>query len=140
MPDWISYIKPQPQPEGNVIQLLRETRIALDIIIEHLPWQPPVACSGIKIPSTGSVRNYADATGQTLLEFCIRVNGATTKQRYETVCTNCEKREGKKKGTPSLVDFHAQQDIIKLKEGRAHVEFSFCCYPKCRQAGDHGYL
>ena len=140
MPDWISYIKPQPQPGGNVIKLYRETHIALDIIIEHLPWQPPVACSGIKIPPTGSVRNNADATGKTLLEFGIRLYGATTKQRYETVCTSCEKREAKKRGGPSLVDFHAQHDIIELKDGRVHVEFSLCCYSKHHQAGDRGYL
>ena len=140
MPDWISYIKPHPQREGNVVNLRRESHVVLDIIFEDLPLQPPIACTGVKIPWTVHVRNYADATGRTLLEFGIRVYGATTKRPYETVCANCEKREGKERGRPSLVDFHAQHNIIELKEGKVHVEFSFCCYPKCHLAGDHGYL
>ena len=96
--------------------------------------------TGIKIPSTGSVKNYADTTSNNLLDFRIRLYGATTKRRYETVCTSCEKREGKKKGTPSLVDFHAEGEVIELKDGKIRVQFSFCCYPKCHNLGDTEYL
>jgi hypothetical protein len=97
MPDWIALVKPSPPAGENVITLRRETHVALDIILERLPRQPPGGCSGIKIPATASVRNYADATGKTLLEFRIHVYGATSKKRYETVCANCEKREGKRR-------------------------------------------
>ena len=86
------------------------------------------------------MKNYADTTGKNLLEFRIRLYGAETKRRYETVCANCEKRAGKKKGTPNLVDFYAERDIIEPKDGKIRVEFSFCCYPKCHQSGDSGYL
>ena len=121
-----------------MITLRRETHVALDIILDRLPRQPPGGCSGIKIPATASVRNFAQANGKPPLEFRIYVSSATSNQRYETVCASCEKREGKKKGTPSLIDFFAMQDIIEQKDGKARVEFVFCCYPKCHQ--DSGYL
>ena len=36
-------------------------------------------CSGIKIPATGSVKNYGDTTGKFLLEF--RINATYMAQR-----------------------------------------------------------
>jgi hypothetical protein len=137
MPDWIALIKPTPPVGENVIKLRRETHVAFDIILDKLPNQPPGGCSGIKVPATASVRNYANAVGKPPLEFRIHVYGATSKRRYENVCASCEKREGKKKGTPSFIDFCAMNEIIEQKEGRVRVEFVFCCYPKCHQ--DSGY-
>jgi len=75
--------------EENVITSRREARIALDIILDRLPRQPPGGCRGIKIPATASVKNYANKIGKTPLEFRIHVNGATSKRRLEAVCTNC---------------------------------------------------
>ena len=138
MPDWLALLKPSPMAGENMITLRRETRVSLDIILERLPRQPPGGCNGIKIPATSSVRSFADTSGKPLLEFRIYVSGATSNQRYETVCASCEKRERKRKGTPSIIDFFAMQDIIEQKDGKARVEFVFCCYPKCRQ--DSGYL
>jgi len=141
MPDWIVLIKPLPLAGETVIRLRRETLVVLDIIFELLPNQPPLGCSGIKIPATRSVEDYGDLTGKTLLGFCIRLYGATTSQLYEAVCATCEKREGiLRKGPASLIDFHAQHDIIELSDGKIRVEFKFSCYPKCHQAGDNGYL
>ena len=141
MPDWITLIKPRPQVVGDtVITLRREAHVVLDITFEQIPRPLPAFCSGIKIPATGSVKNNAVTVGKTLLEFRIRLYGAKTKRRYETVCSNCEKREGKKKGTPSLIDFHAEYDVIEFKDGGIRVEFSFCCYPKCHRLGDSGYM
>jgi hypothetical protein len=140
MPDWIALIRPLPQAKQNIITLRRETSVVFEITFEHLPSQPPAECSGIKIPATGSVKNYADTTGKSLLECCIRLYGATTKRSYETVCTSCEKREGKKKGTPSLIDFKAESEIIELKHGKLCIEFVFGCYPKDHRLGDSGYL
>jgi hypothetical protein len=138
MPDWIALIKPSPPVGENVIKLRRETRVALEIILDRLPRQPPGGCSGIKIPATASVRNYANSIGKPLLEFRIHVYGATSKRRYDTVCASCEKRERKNMGTPSFIDFCAVSDIIEHKDGRVRVEFVLCCYPKCHQ--DSGYL
>jgi hypothetical protein len=127
--------------EGETqIKLRRDTHIALEIIFERLPTELPVRCNGIKIPPTGSVKNYADTSGKTLLELRIRVYGATTRQRYEIVCTSCQDREGKKKGTPALIDFHAKHDVIEPKDGKVRVEFQFCCYAKDHRLGDSDYL
>jgi len=140
MPAWVVLIKPLPQAGAKVITFRRETHVTLDIIFEHLPRQLPVGCSGIKIPATGGVKNFANTTSGTLLELCIRVYGATTKRSYDAVCESCEKREGKKKGLPTLVDFKAENEIIELKDGKIRIEFIFCCYPKDHQLGDSGYL
>lgn len=134
-------IEPLPLAGETVIRLRRETHVTLDIIFGLLPNQPPVGFNGIKIPATRSVRNHGDLTGKTLLEFCIRLYGATTNQCYEAVCATCEKREGTLwKGPASLINFHAQHDIIELRDGKIRVKFNFSCYPKCHQAGDSGYL
>ena len=141
MPNWIALIEPLPLAGEIVIRLHPETCVALDIIFELLPNWPPVGCNGIRIPVTRSVRNHGDLAGKTLLECCIRLYGATTNQRYEAVCATCEKREGiLRRGPASLIDFHAQCDIIELRDGKMRVKFNFSCYPECHQAGDSGYL
>jgi len=138
IPDWIVFIKPILQASERIITLRRETHIALDIIFERLPRQTPAGFSGVKIPATGSVKNHADVIGGTLLEFSVRVYGAATGQLYTTVCPSCEKREGKRRGTPSLIDFHAPQDVINPKDGKIRIDFNFCCYSNCRQ--ESGYM
>ena len=140
MPDWITLIKPLPPSGEHVITLRRETHVALSITIKRLPRQLPAECSAIKIPATGSVKNDANATGNTLLACCIRVYGATTKQRYKTLCSSCEKREGKRKGPLNLIDFHAEHDIIEPKDGKIRIAFTFCCYPKDHRRGDTEFL
>lgn len=97
-------------------------------------------CNGIKVPATASVKNCAVTTDKTLLECRIRLHGATTKALYESVCENCQKRVGKRRGTPSLIDFKAECDTIVPKNGKIRVEFNFCCYPKCHKLGDTEYL
>jgi len=140
MPDWITLVKPVPLAGESVIQLRRETHVALAIDFERLPIRLATGYNGIKIPPTGSVRNYADMTGKTLLEFRIRLYGANTKQYYEAVCPKCERRQGKKKGAPGMIDFHAEREIIEPKGGKIPIEFTFCCYPKDHHLGDTEYL
>ena len=140
MSDWITLIKPLPPAREHVITLRRETHVALDITLKRLPRQLPAGCSAIKIPATGSVKNYASTTGKTLLVCCIHVYGATTKRRYETLCRSCEKREGKRKGPLNLIDFHAEHDIIEPKDAKIRIAFTFCCYPKHRRLGDTEFL
>ena len=124
----------------SIIRLRRETHVALAINLEQLPIQATPGCDGIKVPPTNSVKNYADPTPKNLLEFRIRLYGATTKQYYDTICARCERRQGKKKGVPGLIDFHAEGEIIEPKGGKIPVEFTFCCYPKDHQLGDTEYL
>ena len=137
MPDWIALVKPSPVAGGNVITLRRETHVILDITPERIPRQRPGGCSGIKIPPTPSVRNIVDTTGKALLEFRIQVSGATSKRRYETVCSSCERREVGKKGTAHFIDFLAVYDVIEQKDGKVPVKFIFCCYPKCYQESSY---
>ena len=139
MPGWVTLVKPRPQ-EDHIITLRRETHVVLDIAFEQLPRLPPVGCSGVKIPATGSVKNYADTVGKTLLYICIRLYGATTGHRYETICPSCKKREGKKQSTPGMIDFHAEREILELKDHKVRVEFSFRCYPKDHWIGDNEYM
>ena len=140
MPKWITFIKPRPQDGGKVITLRRDNHLALDIILEHLPRRPSAGCNGVKVPATGSVRNFANTTGKTLLEFRIRLYGATTQRLYELACASCQKREGKRRGTPGLIDFKTANDMIEPKDGKIRVEFVFCCYPKDHGLGDTEYL
>ena len=140
MPDWIAFIKPRPQAGESVITLRRDNHLALDIKLEHLPRGLPAGCNGIKVPATGSVKNCADTTGKNLLEFRIRLYGATTKQLYEHVCASCQRREGKRRGIPGLIDFKTDSDLIEPKDGSIRVEFVFCCYPKDHRLGDTEYL
>ena len=140
LPQWIVLIKPLPWSGGNVIKLRRESHVALDIIPDRLPGLLPAGFGGIKIPATSSVVNPSETANKIHLEFRIHLYGATTKRRYEKVCPSCEKREGKKKGIPSLIDFHAERDIIEPKGGKIRIEFTFCCYPKDHRLGDTDYL
>jgi len=140
VPSWIVVVKPLPPADSRVITLRRETHVTLEINFEQILRQQCGVWSGIKIPATGSVKNYADTTGKSLLAFRINLYGAMTVRRYENVCANCEKREGKKKGIPSLIDFKAESDMIEAKDGKIRVEFVFCCYPKHHRLGDSGYL
>jgi hypothetical protein len=140
MPDWITFIKPPPRAGENVITLRREYHLALDIILEHLPGELPAGCNGIKVPATASVRTFADTTDKTLLEFRIHLYGASTKQRYESVCASCQRREGKRKGIPSLIDYKTDSDVIEPKDGKIRVAFVFCCCPRDHRLGDTEYL
>ena len=140
MPDWIALIKPLPRVEDRVITLRRETHVTLDLNLEQISMQLSKVCSGIKIPATGSVKDYADTTGKSLLEFRVNLYGATTKRRYENVCAKCEKREGKKKGILSPIDFKTASDMIVPKDGKICIDFVFCCYPKDHGPEDGEYL
>ena len=140
MPNWVALTKPLSVRAGDVITLRRDSHFALELILAHLPMGSLKGCDGIKIPATASVKNFADATGKTLLEFRIRIHGASTEKLYELICENCQKREGKRTGAPSLIDFKAEHDMIEPIDGKIRVEFSFCCYPRCQKLGDTEYL
>ena len=140
MPNWITLIKPRPQAGENAITHSRGKRLALDIKLEHLPRGPPAGYNGIRVPATGSVKNCADTTGKHLLEFRIRLYGATTKHLYELVCASCQRLRRKRRGIPGLIDFKTDSDMIEPKDGSIRVEFVFCCYPKDHRLGDTEYL
>ena len=140
MPDWVAIIKPLPQANESVITLRRETHVTLDINFDQIARQPFAVYSGIKILATDSVKNPLNTTGRTLLALRIHLYGATTKQRYESVCSSCKQIHEKKKGIPSLIDFKTESDVITPKDGKIRIDFVFCCYPKDHQQGDGEYL
>ena len=142
LPDWLSLSR--PQPEGQVVNVRRECQVALEIRSKELPalsGRRPVKWKGLVIPSTANVKtnNYNDE--EDVLHIAVRVLGADTKREYKAVCYACSKREGKKKGKPSLVDFYAASNFIKAPEdGIIQVKFKFPCYPEHQNPDESAYL
>ena len=48
------------------------------------------------VTTFASEKNCADTASKHLLVFRIYFYGATTKRRYDVLCVNCQKREGKR--------------------------------------------
>ena len=92
---------------------------------------------GLKIPRTRSVKSRGSVEGKKLLRLQIRVLGATTRSRYETLCDDCNKREGDKGTFP---DFRAQSNIrVPQKDGKLFVAFFLACHSKHRGPKDSEY-
>ena len=142
LPGWLSRV--QPRNEGQIITVRRECKVILDINMRGLPDPPsqqPVTWRGLVVPSTAGVRTDNYRGEQDVLHLSVRVFGADTRREYNSVCKACNKREGKKKGTPSLVDFHAVSDVIKASEdGLVRVKFQFSCYPKHQNENESAFL
>ena len=142
LPDWLSLSR--PQPEGQVVIVRRECQVAIDIKLKELPassGHTPVKWKGLVIPSTANVKTEEYRSEEDVLHVSVRVLGADTKREYKSVCDACSKREGKKKGNPSLVDFHAASNVIKASEdGLVQVRFKFSCYPKHQNSNESAYL
>ena len=93
------------------------------------------------VPSTASVKTKEAYEEKDVVHFSVRVFGADTESEYMSVCRKCSKREGKKKGKPSLVDFYAMSNVIKPSEdGPVQVMFKFCCYPNHQNPNESAYL
>jgi hypothetical protein len=76
-----------------------------------------------------------------VVHLSVRVFGADNQSEYKSVCNKCSKWEGKKKGKPSLVDFHAASNVIKAPDdGLVQVKFKFSCYPKHQSPNESAYL
>ncbi|SRR5258706_3302435 len=142
LPGWFSRV--QPEPKDQVVTVRRECLVILEINLRGLPALPGqevTAWKGLVIPSTAGVRaeDYADERG--VLHLSLRVFGADTNNEYDAVCVACNKREGKRKGVPSLVDFHAVSDIIGASDdGLVRVKFKFSCYPKHQNMKESAFL
>ena len=141
-PDWLSLSR--PHPEGQVVNVRRECQVALDIKLKELPatsTQRSVKWKGLVIPSTANVKTEDYRGEEDLLHISVRVLGADTKREYKAICDACSKREGKKKGKPSLLDFHAASNVIRASEdGLVQVKFKFSCYPKHQHPNESAYL
>jgi len=51
----------------------------------------------------------------------------------------CEKRMGQRLGSPSLLDFHRPSNIVRARDGRVRVHFTFYCYSH-HQKEDEPYV
>jgi hypothetical protein len=142
LPSWLSSVK--PEPEDQVVMLRRECQVVLEIDLRSLPALPSqqvISWKSLVIPSTAGVKTEDYDSERDSLHLSVRVFGAGTKKEYNAVCTDCSKREGKKKGTPSLVDFHADSNVIEAPEsGLVRVKFKFTCYPKHQHLDESAYL
>jgi len=122
----------------------RECQVVLEIKFKEIPAIPgqrPVTWKSLVIPSTANVRTEDYRGEGDVVHFSVRVFGADTKSEYKSVCDACSKREGKKKGKPSLVDFHAASNVIKASDdGLVQVKFKFSCYPKHQNPNESAYL
>jgi hypothetical protein len=122
----------------------RECQVVLEIDLRSLPTllsQQVMVWKGVVIPLTAGVKTEDDDSERDFLHLSVRVFGAGTKKEYNAVCMGCSKREGKKKGMPSLVDFHADSNVIKAPEsGLVRIKFKFTCYPKHQHPNESAYL
>jgi hypothetical protein len=93
------------------------------------------------IPATANVRTEDYCGDGDVVHLSVRVFGADTKIEYKSVCDKCSKREGKKKGKPSLVDFYAASNVnIAPDDGLVQVKFKLSCYPKHQSPNESAYL
>jgi len=121
----------------------RECQVILNIRLKELPaihGQRPVTWKSLVIPSTANVRTEDYRGEGDVVHLSVRVFGADTKMEYKSVCNVCSKREGKKKGKPSLLDFHAASNVITASDdGLVQVKFKFSCYPRHQSLNESAY-
>jgi hypothetical protein len=133
----IRLLKPQPT-QGRAVVLPRiETHVYLEIELLSRSW------NAIQLPLTKSVTSngsssIADGITPFLLDIIVR--GATTRQKYHSVCGKCEKRMGNRTGPPSLIDFHGPSNILTPMGGRVQLHFTFSCYSRHHQKEDEQYV
>ena len=115
--------------------------MVLDIKFKELFGPRAVTRKSLVVPSTANVRTNDDYSEGGVMHLSVRVLGADTEVEYKSVCNKCSKREGKKKGKPSLVDFHAASNVIKASDdGLVQVKFKFSCYPNHQNSNESAYL
>ena len=131
----ITLVKPRPTHGGAIVLPRIETHVYLDISFPSRPW------NAIQIPRTKSVASD-DSIGEgiTPLLLLIIVRGATTRQEYDDVCEQCEKRMGNRIGSPGLIDFHSSSNILTPKDGIVQVHFTFSCYSRHHRKEDEQYV
>ena len=133
---WLSLVR--PQVEDHVISVRRESQVVLDIKFNEL--SSVTTRKSLVIPSTAGVSTEDYYVEGEVVHLCVRVSGADTQSEYKSVCNACSKRGGKKRGNPSLVDFHAASNVIKSSNnGMAQVKFKFSCYPKHQSPNESAY-
>jgi len=135
-PAWLSPVR--PRAEDPVIPVRRECQVVLYINFKEL--SSVTTRKSLVIPSTVSVRTEDYYVEGEVVHLSMRVFGADTQSEYKSVCNECSKREGKKKGNPSLIDFYAASNVIKASnDGMVQVKFQFSCSPEHQSPNESAY-
>jgi len=132
----ITLVKPRPTQGRAVILSRIETHVYLDIDL-------PSRWNAIQLPLTKSVTRDDTSSmdeGIEPLLLVIAVRGATSGEAYNYVCKRCDARMGNMIGTPSLIDYHSNSNIITPKGGVVQVHFTFSCYSRHHRKEDEQYV
>ena len=117
------------------IEHRRDVLLKLEISVSADPFgaDSPEYC--IRIPKTKSVRRFGSRRERTILDLRLEVLGATTGNPWMSACHTCSIREPPSSASLSIVDFVAKEDLINVKQGKAHIAFRFLCL-----SGHHGTM
>ena len=133
----------RPQPEDQVITIRRECQAVHDTKFKEiltLSGHRPGTQKSLVILWTANVKKGRLLWWDDVLQLFVLVFVADTKSEYRSVCNKCNKREGKKKGELSLIDFHAAGNVtISSGDGPVQVTFGFSCYRKHQSPNDRAY-
>ena len=134
---WIYFSKQPSFDNSGSIILRRGVQVLLTLDMERFKeclidprFEDIDSCCAIMIPATPSVKSCGGTVLEPRLWLGIRVLGGKNGTHLKDVCSDCAKREGKRKGTPGIIDFHSNEDILQPKSGHVKIAFTFCCYPK----------
>ena len=135
----IRLLKPRPTPtQGSTVILPRiETQVYLDIDLPSGSWDAILLqfTKSVIIDDSSSIGRYIKP-----LLLAIIVRGATTRQEFNHVCKQCEKRMGNKSDPLSMIDFHGPSNIITPRGGTIQVHFTFSCYSRHHRKEDKEYM
>jgi len=137
---WVYFSKTPPLDNSGSFILRRDTHVTLTIDMERFKGYFGDLCSAIMIPATPSVKSCAATVDERRLWLAIRVLGGQPGTHLNDVCSDCATREGKRKGTPGIIDFHSNEDILQPKDGYIKIAFTFCCYPKHHDLSVYQYV
>lgn len=108
-------------------------KLEISVFVEQFGVDSPEYC--IKVPHTKSVRKSGSRNGRTVLDLRLEALGATTGKVLMSACHTCSNRESPSSAGVPMVDFVTKEDLIDVKQGKAHVAFRFLCLP-----GHHGTM
>ena len=117
------------------IEHRRDILVKLEISVSSEPSIADMPGYCIKVPKTKSIKRFGSHDGRSVLDLTLEVRGATTGKIFKSACHACSVRESSPSFNLPIVDFVAQEELIKVKGSKAFVAFRFLCLP-----GHHGTM
>ena len=117
------------------IEHRRDILVKLEISVSSEPSVIDTPGYCIKVPKTKSIKRFGSHDERSVLDLTLEVRGATTGRVLKSACHACSVRESSPSPKLPIVDFVAQEDLIKVKGSKAFVAFRFLCLP-----GHHGTM